>query len=55
MSRIVLGVKNHPYHQCKSGKYFWTDRVDAEKCCIGYQRILVIGGGEKNRCLMESV
>ena len=32
-------------HLCKSGKHRWTNQDDAEKCCNGYRRVLVIGGG----------
>ncbi len=27
---------------CKSGKHYWTDLEDAQKCCNGYVRRLVI-------------
>lgn len=31
--------------QCISGRHYWTRQDDAAKCCNGYTRILVIGGG----------
>ena len=34
---------------CKSGKHFWTNPADAEKCCNGYKRVLVLGGGENQQ------
>ena len=34
---------------CKSGKHFWTNPADAEKCCNGYKRILVLGGGDNQQ------
>ena len=31
-------------HWCQSGKHFWTDKADAEKCCDpAWQRILLVG------------
>ncbi len=36
---------------CKSGKHCWTDKSDAEKCCNGWTRILVISPPDKlNDC-----
>lgn len=32
-------------HKCKSGKHVWTTQADADKCCNGYVRVLVLGGG----------
>jgi len=32
-------------HRCRSGKHVWTDQADAEHCCNGFLRILVIGAG----------
>ena len=29
-----------PY--CTTGRHFWTQAEDAEKCCHGYRRILVL-------------
>lgn len=40
--------------KCKSGKHWWTQREDAAKCCNGYVRILVIGGGD-NQQVVEGV
>ena len=34
---------------CKSGKHFWTNPADAEKCCNGYKRVLVLGGGDNQQ------
>ena len=34
---------------CKSGKHFWTSPADAEKCCNGYKRVLVLGGGDNQQ------
>ena len=39
---------------CTSGKHYWTHADDAQKCCNGYVRILVLGGGE-NAQLIEGV
>lgn len=33
--------------KCASGKHVWTRQYDAEKCCNGYRRILVPGGGDR--------
>ena len=30
-------------HKCKSGQHTWLFREDAEKCCNGFRRVLVIG------------
>lgn len=35
--------------QCVSGKHWWTRKADAEKCCNGYTRILVLGGGDNSQ------
>jgi hypothetical protein len=29
--------------KCKSGNHEWFFKEDAEKCCNGYRRVLVIG------------
>jgi hypothetical protein len=34
---------------CKSGKHFWTNPADAEKCCSGCKRGLVLGGGDNQQ------
>jgi hypothetical protein len=34
---------------CKSGNHFWTDPTDAVKCCNGYKRLLVLGGGSNQQ------
>lgn len=34
---------------CKSKKHWWTIRADAEKCCNGYVRVLVLGGGDNQQ------
>lgn len=36
-------------HQCKSGNHWWTLKADAERCCNGYSRVLVFGGGENQQ------
>ncbi len=28
---------------CKSGLHTWLSKVDAEKCCNGFRRVLIIG------------
>ncbi len=28
---------------CKSGKHTWLSKADADKCCNGFRRMLVIG------------
>lgn len=30
-------------YKCKSGLHAWLFREDAEKCCNGFRRILMIG------------
>jgi hypothetical protein len=30
-------------YKCKSGQHAWLFREDAEKCCNGFRRILMIG------------
>ena len=30
-------------HKCRSGQHAWIFREDAEKCCNGFRRVLVIG------------
>jgi len=30
-------------HKCKSGNHTWLFKEDAEKCCNGFRRVLVIG------------
>lgn len=32
-------------YKCKSGRHAWLNRGDADKCCNGYRRVLVLGGG----------
>lgn len=34
---------------CKSGRHFWLNPADADKCCNGYRRILVLGGGDNQQ------
>jgi len=29
-------------HKCKSGRHAWLNKSDAEKCCNGWTRILVL-------------
>ena len=29
--------------RCKSGLHEWTDEKDAQKCCDGFRRVLMIG------------
>jgi len=29
-------------HKCKSGNHAWIFKEDAEKCCNGFRRVLVI-------------
>lgn len=29
--------------RCTSGRHEWTNPEDAEKCCEGFKRVLVIG------------
>lgn len=29
-------------YRCKSGKHWWTDETDAQKCCNGWTRTLVV-------------
>lgn len=29
--------------KCKSGLHEWIDEKDAQKCCNGFRRVLVIG------------
>lgn len=36
-------------HTCKSGRHVWFNKDDADKCCNGYTRILVIGGGSNQQ------
>lgn len=30
---------------CRTGRHWWDSSSDAEKCCNGYKRTLVINGG----------
>ena len=30
-------------HQCRSGLHAWLFKEDADKCCNGFRRVLVIG------------
>ncbi|MCB0297001.1 MAG: hypothetical protein KDI38_08500 [Calditrichaeota bacterium] len=30
-------------HFCKSKKHVWSSKKDAEKCCNGYERVMVFG------------
>jgi len=30
-------------HKCRSGQHTWIFKEDAEKCCNGFRRMLVIG------------
>jgi hypothetical protein len=32
---------------CKSGRHYWLDPADAEKCCNGWKRILLLPGDEE--------
>lgn len=36
-------------HVCKSGRHWWLNKEDAEKCCNGYRRILVLDGGHNQQ------
>ncbi len=29
-------------HKCKSGQHLWLFKEDADKCCNGFRRVLVI-------------
>ncbi len=29
-------------HQCKSGRHWWLNKSDADKCCNGWHRELVV-------------
>jgi len=28
--------------QCKSGNHWWLGQADAEKCCNGFKRVLIV-------------
>ena len=30
-------------YKCKSGQHAWLFKEDADKCCSGFRRVLVIG------------
>lgn len=32
-------------YQCKSGRHYWLNPEDADKCCNGFSRVLIIGAG----------
>jgi len=36
-------------YQCKSGSHWWLHEEDAAKCCNGWRRILVLGGGQNQQ------
>jgi len=35
--------------RCKSGRHEWFNQADADKCCNGFLRILVLGGGDNQQ------
>lgn len=30
-------------YSCKTNRHWWTEKADAEKCCNGWVRILLVG------------
>jgi hypothetical protein len=30
-------------HACKTNRHWWTEKLDAEKCCNGWVRVLLVG------------
>jgi len=41
--------------KCKSGKHEWLSQADADKCCNGYVRILVLGGGDNQQVIGDVI
>lgn len=43
---------------CKSKKHWWLDKTDADQCCNGYRRVLLVGDippGATNIILVEGI
>lgn len=40
---------------CASGNHYWTRKEDADKCCNGYLRVLVIGGGDNQQAVIPGL
>ena len=42
-------------YRCRSGKHWWLNESDAGKCCNGFKRVLVFGGGSHRQVIEGAV